>query len=170
MKKLLALIIVLASILTLASCLGGDPTGTPPAGDPTGELFTYEARDGGTYAITGLTDAGKQAKALTIPLEYNGGKVVVIASGAFSGGVAEKVTITADTNVKTIENGAFSGASKLKDLYIQVEDAGAILPPADFSGTHKDFTIYVPDGSFYDTDYFWSQVPGISDLLQFAGE
>ncbi len=168
MKKLLALIITLASVLTLASCLGGEPT--PPAGDPTGELFTYAARENGSYAISGLTDAGKTAKELTIPLEHEGGKVTVIASGAFSGGVAEKVTITADTNVKTIENGAFSGASALKELYILVQDAGAILPPADFSGTHRDFTIYVPEGSFYDTDYFWSQVPGIADMLQFAGE
>lgn len=168
MKKLLALLIVIASILTLASCLGGTPSG--PVEEPTGELFTYESRENNDYAITGLTDAGKAAKELTIPLEYEGGKVAVIGSGAFNGGVVEKVTITADTNVKTIENGAFSGASKLKELHIKVANAEAILPPADFSGTHKDFTIYVPDGSFYDTDYFWSQVPGIADMLQFAGE
>lgn len=170
MKKLLALIIVLASILTLASCLGGDPTGTPPAGDPTGECFTYSLLDNGTYSISGLTADGKAAKTLTIPLEYEGKSVTVIGAGAFSGGVVESVVIPADSNIGNIMTGAFADAGELKALYIHIMDATTIIPPADFSGTHKDFTIYVPEGSFYDTNYYWGEKDYIRDLIQFMGE
>ena len=114
MKKLLALLLVLASVFCLASCLGGETPEQPddPSDEPTGELFVYSEVQGG-YAISGLTDEGKTAKTLTIPTEYNGEKVIVIAANAFSGAAVEKLVLTEDTNVGKFENNAVAGASKL---------------------------------------------------------
>ena len=171
-KKILALILM-ASVLvfSFAACDFPVENGDQPlAGADSVKFFAFEERDDGTYAIVGLSAEGKQEKTLTVPLKYNDANVSVIASGAFSGGVVEKVIITKDTNVRLIENGAFSDAGELSALYIYFADAELILPPADFSGTSDDFTIYVPDGSYYDVDYFWSAVPGIKDMIQFMGE
>ena len=166
MKKLLALFIMLALMLALASCVAPDSEDEIP----TGECFTYSQLDSGEYAIVGLTDEGKTAKTLEIPTEYEGGKVVVIGANTFSGAAVEKLVITENTNIRKLENGAFAGASGLSSIYIYQPDAEKILPPESFAGTHKDLVIYVPEGSYYDTDYFWSQVPGISDMIEFMGE
>ena len=90
MKKLLALLLVLASVFCLASCLGGETPEGPeePDDKPTGELFVYSEVQGG-YAISGLTDEGKTAKTLTIPTEYNGEKVIVIAGDELEKGVVK---------------------------------------------------------------------------------
>ena len=170
MKKLLALLLVLASVFCLASCLGGETPEQPddPTDEPTGELFVYSEVQGG-YAISGLTDEGKTAKTLTIPTEYNGEKVIVIAANAFSGAAVEKLVLTEDTNIGKFENNAVAGASKLSAIYIYQPAAENILPPENFTGAAADLTIYVPEGSYYDTDYFWSQVPDIADMIEFMG-
>ncbi len=132
----------------------------------TEDLFTYSKIETG-YAVSGLTDEGKRVKALTLPTTYNGERVVVIAKDTFSGAAVEKLIITENTNLRKIENGAFDRASNLSSIYIYQFDAESILPPEDFSGAHEDLKIYVPEGSFYDTDYYWSQVPYIADMIEF---
>jgi hypothetical protein len=113
---------------------------------------------------------------LTVPLfaklkgdEYRRA-VTAIGEGAFAGSSVVKLTIGADSYLDTLRNGAFRGASNLRELYILKPYAESITPPADFSGVHSSFKIYVPDNSEYKTEYFWSQVPGISDLVIFIEE
>ena len=138
--------------------------------DPNWKYFRFTKRENGTYAITGLSYDGKREATLTLPLGYNGIKVTAISEGAFIGGVVEKVVIPSDSNIRIIENGAFSEAKTVTSLYIYFEKADALIPPADFYGTHKDFKIYVPEGSSYNVDYNWSDVAGIKRILNFIGE
>ena len=160
MKKLLALLLVLSSLFALASCT------SPEDEEATSEGFIFEPVSDG-YAIVGLTEEAKTAKTLEIPLEYEGKGVIVIAANAFGGSAVEKIIITEDTNIRKLENGAFAGASHLSALYIYQPDEKSILPPDNFTGTHKDFTIYVPEGSYYDTGYFWTK---FADMIEFIGE
>ena len=138
------------------------------AGD---EYFTYVKLENGNYMISGLSELGKTQKTLTVPLgvpiqgmDY-GAAVTIIGEGAFSGGVAEKIIIPAESYVAQMNNGAFSGASSVKELYIYKAEAETMNPPIDFSGTADGFVIHAPDGSDYLTGYFWSQLKNVTIIL-----
>ena len=133
--------------------------------DENAKYFLYEKREGGSYKIVGLTDEGKRQETLIIPLGYDTYKVTAIGKEAFAGAVAENIVITENTNLRMIENGAFSGATSVKSLKILYRDAASLSPPADFSGTSVLFRIYVPEGTDYDTDYNWVEVAGIKKIL-----
>lgn len=135
--------------------------------DPNAQYFRFDVRENGTYAITGLTAAGRKEYTLTIPLGYNGKKVTAISASAFDNGVVQKVILTEDTNVRMISNGAFKGADTVRQFYIYFEQADALIPPADFNGTHDEFKIYVPEGTSYNVDYNWVEVTGIRRILVF---
>ena len=169
MKKLLALILVLACTLALASCAGGNGGVTPEAGDNS-DSFVYALLEDGSYSITGLTDAGKLEKTLTIPATYEGKNVTVLSQGAFDGAAVETLIITEDTNVRVLANGAFSGAASLSKVYIYFANADQITPSTDFADTSKDLTIYVPEGSSSDVTYSWEPVANISGRIQYIGE
>ena len=62
-----------------------------------------------------------------------------------------------DTNLEIFETDAFRGASSLKSLVIYYMDATGIMPPASFAGVADGFTVYVPEGSSYEFDYYWSE-------------
>ena len=133
--------------------------------DENARYFLYEKREGGSYKIVGLTDEGKLQKTLTIPLGYNTYKVTAIGKEAFVGAVAESVIITENTNLRMLENGAFSGAVSVKALRILYPNAAMLAPPQDFFGTSDAFKIYVPESSDYDTHYNWVEVVGIRKIL-----
>lgn len=133
--------------------------------DENAKYFLYEKREGGSYRIVGLTDEGKRQKTLTIPLGYDTYKVTAIGKEAFVGAAADTVVITENTNLRMLENGAFSGALSVKALKILYPDAATLTPPADFSGASDAFRIYVPESSNYDTDYNWVEVAGIKKIL-----
>lgn len=131
--------------------------------DENEKYFTYERLPSGNYMITGLTKLGMKQNELTLPVsvkladsEYSIA-VTAIAENAFSGGVAERIVISSTSYISQIMNGAFLD-SGLRRLDIHVENAECILPPVAFTGVAQSFTVHVPDGSNYTTDYYWSQV------------
>ncbi|MBQ3015823.1 MAG: hypothetical protein IJD79_03480 [Clostridia bacterium] len=136
-----------------------------------GEFFTYEALANGNYKITGLTEAGKAEKTLTIPLgvEIGGSSlaaaITIIDEGAFAGGVVETVIIPENTYVTQLNNGVFRGSGTVKRLLIYKAEAETINPPFDFSGIAEGFEVHAPEGSDYTTSYYWSQLKGITVKL-----
>lgn len=153
-------------ILRFDAILGEDETPvlfdkTFTGTDDNAVYFTYsEITEGyytGAYVITGLSELGKAQNSLTVPLGSGGVKVVGISSGAFSGITASTLIIPKDTNIKYIENGAFSGAGSLEDLWLYVESGDAIAPPSSFAGVSRNFVVHVPRGSGFESHYYWGE-------------
>ncbi len=138
--------------------------------------FVYEKLANGNYMIVGLSETGKAQKSLTIPLGVKlegldfGAAITLIGEGAFKDSAAEKIIIPENTYITQMNNGAFSGASNLKDLYIHKKDESTINPPADFRGTAEGFVIHVPENSSYKEGYYWSQIKGITIELDIPEE
>jgi len=121
------------------------------------EYFTFERASNGAYTVTGLTSLGKKQKTLTLPLGYDGYKVMYIGESAFSGGVVTTLVIPEDTNIRVIKSGAFLGAGKLTDMWIYYPKEEDILPPSDFKGVSSDFVVHIPDESYYESGYYWGE-------------
>ena len=124
--------------------------------DPVCVYYEFTELSDGSYGVSGLTALGKEQSTLTLPLGYNGRKVTAIMENAFNGTTAERIVITADSNIVIIHNGAFFGASTVKDLSVYKTNAGDIMPPVDFAGVHPDFVVHVPVGTSYRDNYDWS--------------
>lgn len=149
----------------------------PVYGEILGEdLFTYERLANGNYMITGLTEAGRAATELTLPLGVRlpgldyAAAITVIGEGAFSGLSATKIIIPKDTYLTQMNNGAFMGAASVRELYIYKPDSETLNPPANFMGTAEGFTIHAPENSEYKTGYFWSQVKGVDIILDLPAD
>ena len=119
-------------------------------------LAIQEVADGKLSAT--VKDEYKNMDTLTIPKGYDTFMVTEIGKSFLSGTTVKRVIITADTNVATIMNGAFLGASSLKALEIQVMVAGSIIPPDSFDGAHPELVVYIPSGSDYKTHYGWGDM------------
>lgn len=124
--------------------------------DPVCVYYEFTELSDGSYGVSGLTALGKEQSILTLPLGYNERKVTAILENAFNGTTAERIVITADSNIVIIHNGAFVGASTVKNLSVYKTNAGDIMPPVDFFGVHPDFAVHVPVGSSYSDNYDWS--------------
>ena len=124
--------------------------------DPVSIYYELMLLPNGSYGISGLTELGKQQSVLTVPVGYNERKVTAILENAFAGTVAERIIIGADANIVIIHNGAFVGASSVKDLSVYKMNASDVMPPVDFYGAHPDFKVHVPIGSSYADHYDWS--------------
>jgi hypothetical protein len=122
--------------------------------DENAKYFTYEKAENGAYKITGLSELGKSEKVLTLPLGYNGVKVLYVGDEAFVGGVAEKIILPENSNIRAFTSYAFNEASALRDLWIYYPIAEDIMP-ADFSDMPSGFKIHIPPKSNYDFDYNW---------------
>lgn len=135
------------------------------------EYFEYARLDSGNYMITGLTELGKTQSELVIPLgvEIEGlgyaAAITIIGEGAFDGGNVERIVIPENSYVAQMNNGAFLGASHLRELYIYKFNAEAINPPANFVGAADGFEIHAPKDSDYLTGYFWSQLSDVRIIL-----
>ncbi len=125
--------------------------------DENAGFFTYERLENGGYRITGLSESGKTQRELTLPLGYNGYKVITVGKAAFSGSLLEKLVIPKNTNIRNLEALSFSGADKLSELWIYYPTEADILPPPDFTGVASGFKVHIPEGSSYDTGYYWSE-------------
>ena len=125
--------------------------------DENSKYFLYEKQSDGGYAIVGLSELGRRETELTVPLSYDSFKVTSIAEGAFTGSALEKLVIPNAAYLRSIENGAFTGASKLRELWIYKDTGDAIAPPLSFYGTASGFTVHVPKGSDYGYHYYWSE-------------
>ena len=126
--------------------------------DENAKYFTFERLESGSYAITGLTAEGLEMKTLTVPLGYDGYKVTDIKAGAFASSKLETLILTEDTNIVFFEGDTFTGASRLKDMYIYQPNGDLISPPTSVAGTASGFVIHVPLGSNYADGYYWSQI------------
>ena len=133
--------------------------------DENEKYFTYEAvvnskGDILGYKVTGLTEEGKKQKTLTIPLGAESYKITRIGDYAFEGGVATKVVIQditlADTVQLGIDDYAFKNSS-VKELHIYTFAEETVVPPAS-ANIPIGFKVYVPEGSYYSTGYYWSQL------------
>ena len=135
------------------------------------EYFTYEQLSNGNYMITGLTEEGKKQITLTIPRgvpqtgKTYGAAVTIIGAGAFEGGIAKTVIIPKDSYVTQMNNDVFRGASTVTQLRIYKPEAETLNPPVSFAGTADGFVIHAPEGSDYTTGYFWSQLGGVTIIL-----
>ena len=129
--------------------------------DPNMKYFTYDYAKNGAYIITGLTEEGKKQTTLTLPLGYNGKKVLYVGARAFEGGSVTSLIIPYDSNIKSFFDGAFLGASTLTDMYIYYPNDDPndenISPPPDFAGVSSKFVVHIPHNSSYDSGYFWSE-------------
>ena len=127
--------------------------------DENAQFFKYEKMSNGAYVIVGVKEEYLSERTLTVPLGYEGYKVVAIGKGALRGSSAETLIVTDDTNVRIFENGAFSGAGSLKQLYMYYPECADINPPDDFTGTADGFRVHIPAKSGYETDaYGWGDL------------
>lgn len=122
--------------------------------DENAKYFTFEVEKNGCIRITGLTELGKQQSSLTIPLGHEGRRVFSIGKNAFSGGIASKVTVTSDTNLRNFLEGSFdnSGVTDLYIYYNYTDDENKLFPAPNFGG----LTIHVPEGTTFISSYDWS--------------
>ena len=127
--------------------------------DENSVYFNYEKMQDGAYTIVGVKEEYLDEKTLTVPLGYQDYKVTKIAANAFVGSSVETLIVTADTNLRAFDNGAFDGAGSLKALYMYYSNCNEIEPPRDFNGVNEQFKVYVPENSEYETDaYGWGDV------------
>jgi hypothetical protein len=119
--------------------------------------FTYESSADGSYTITGLTELGKTKTTLTVPRGAESFMVTGIAEDAFADSELRELVIPENTNLKILMNDCFRGAGKLSRLVIHHEKEEDILPPYDFFGVAADFTVFIPDGSNYESGYYWGE-------------
>lgn len=127
--------------------------------DSDGPCFTYEEQNG-TLTATGLTAAGMEREALTVPTAWEGKPVSAIGIGAFHR--AENLReITIQPNIRAISDGVFDGCAALERIIIQSAQPSACrVGQRLLEGTKAG--IYVPREalSAYRTDYFWSVYGG----------
>jgi mitochondrial fission protein ELM1 len=120
--------------------------------------FVYEL-SGSTYAISSLTNQGKQKSSLTLPYSSDGIHVTRVLRHAFKDAV-NLGEIHIPNNITLIQNEAFDGCSNLKSIYIEQKDptkitvgmAGGLL-----DGANSSCYVYVPNESLskYQNDYNW---------------
>ena len=134
------------------------------ATDPNAAYFVSEMTDFGVR-LTGLTEAGKTMKELTIPVAVDGNRVVLLGAGFLKDGAAEKLVVpqgfeqfVVDTqsSILTFENDALAD-SGVREIWLYDRWEATIMPPSTFIGATVDLVVHVPAGSEYSSGYFWSE-------------
>lgn len=152
--------------------------------DENARYFTFEfvtERDPATgldrelgYRITGLSEVGKTMTELTIPVNYRGYRVTMLGASALAGGRVKTLILPSSfrqfavddvVQVFAFEDGCFAD-SGVRDLWIYIERAANIPPPASFAGMASDYVIHVADRTFT-VDYNWSQAHITDDHFAF---
>lgn len=117
--------------------------------------FNYEAAAGGVR-VTGLSAAAIGKTSLTVPMSINGKAVVSFSASVFvDNRTIENVYL--QNNIRTIEDGSFSGCIAMKRLYL-LHDSAARCTVNRGLLDGASFKVYVPSAlvSEYATSYFWS--------------
>ena len=125
--------------------------------DENSKYFVFEEASNGALSIVGLTELGKKQATLTVPVGYNGKKVIYISEGAFVGGEVRTLILTVDTNIRAFAVDSFKGASTLTDIIIYYMNEADILPPPSFYGASSSLRVHVPKDSGYESGYYWSE-------------
>ena len=122
------------------------------------DCFTYELVDG-RYTVTGLTEEGLGKSQLTIPYQVDGIYIDSFTAEVFAGNDrVEKITI--QDNISLLPDGAFSGCSSLKGIYLEHSAPGDIsVGYGLFDGTPGALTVYLPRDvlSLFTNNYFWGR-------------
>ena len=107
----------------------------------------------GAYCISGLTEEGRKATTLTVPLGYADYKVTAIGAGAFRGSAVKELIVTEDTNLRNFFNDSFIDC-QVTDVLIYYDftnEEDKLAPASYFYGVR----IHIPSGSAYSTHYDW---------------
>ncbi len=138
------------------------------------QYYTYKEFPGADgsivgYTVTGVTETGKSLVKLEIPAVYNGLSVITVAAGTLVG-CTSLTDLTIRSNIISIENGSFSGATSLKRLHIYNEDemSMSVAPTGLFDGAGSDITIcFYTKSSFdaYTAGYYWGNYSSMMRLI-----
>ena len=125
--------------------------------------------------ITGLTDIGKKFTEIAIPQQINGTTIKNIANSAFKY-CTGLTSITIPDSVTSIGDYAFSGCSKLQDIYITDIAAWCNISGLkylmDYGSSNKKFylndefvtTLIIPDGVTTIPSYSFSGCSGLTSI------
>ncbi len=131
-----------------------------PAEDINSKDFVFdlitEGELKGYYAIVALSPDAEGKANLTIPVAVNARRVALVKSEAFYGSEVRNLYIPRAVTKLVFEDGVFSGAEKVSDLWIETDDPDAVTPPSDF-GAAKDILVHVPPESEYSTHPVWNK-------------
>ena len=123
--------------------------------DRDADCFLYEEQDG-ALIITGLSETGWQRASLTVPASRSGKAVTALAKNAFAG--AENLeSVTLQASLRTIQDGAFAGCDRLREIILLQGDPGyCTVGTGLLEGT--DAVVVVPADRYgnYCTNYFWA--------------
>lgn len=89
----------------------------PSSHEAKDDLFVYVIEDG-TAALCGLTEEGSKQTQVSVPSEIAGHPVEIIRASAFAG-YSELLSIRIPACVRMIEDGAFAGCEKLREIVIE---------------------------------------------------
>ncbi len=129
------------------------------APEDTSGFFLYRD-EGETLTLTGLSESGLAEKTLTLPVQYGGKPVTAIAENAFRGANRlEKIVIPENNALTLIHNGAFAGAPKLGEIYMEGVCDGITVAENLMDGTPADCIITVKRAYYgnFAGDYFWAR-------------
>ena len=118
-------------------------------------LFIYVIEDG-TAALCGLTEEGGKQVSVSVPPEIAGHPVEIIRASAFAG-YSELLAIRIPAGVHMIEDGAFAGCEKLREIVMEGSSPEeCIVGKRLLTGT--DAKILVPPDALtaYRLNYNWS--------------
>lgn len=119
------------------------------------EFFVYEIQ-GGVAALYGLTEEGRKQTSVRVPAETGGHSVEIIRASAFAGNSVLQ-SIQVPSGVHLIEDGAFAGCKKLREIVMQGRSPEeCIVGKRLLEGTNAK--ILVPSDSLtaYRLNYNWS--------------
>lgn len=153
-RKCILALMSLVLLVALASCGSAIES---PADVNWEECLVCESVNG-IMTVTGVTDLGKEQKALVIPASADGVAIQSIAQGAFSGCQQLKtIYINADANISYLNNGAFQGAISLTSIVIHKRHSEITVSSGLMDGAASGASFYVPDDYYSDyvTDYQW---------------
>jgi hypothetical protein len=126
-------------------------------GDSTdADCFYWEVGDG-SVTLTGLTEKGKAAETITIPVTCDGLPVTGFTAEVFRENRVIREIVIQD-NIHQIADRSFNGCSQLERLVLESNQPSKCAVGAELlAGTNCK--IYVPESavSDYQTNYFWQQ-------------
>ena len=120
------------------------------------DCFTYTLAEDG-WIISGLTEKGRTAQALILPVSLEGQSVVGIAADALTEAAALR-EVTIQENIGTLYDGMFAGCSRLEKV-ILTGDSPSSYTVGDGLMEGAEFFICVPSSVLdaYRRHYSWQQ-------------
>ena len=118
------------------------------------DCFTYR-REGNTWIIVGLTEAGAERSSLTVPYQVSGLYVKGFTADVFAGNrtVAE---ITLQENIASVPDNSFDGCRRLKKIILTHSKPSALsVGYSLLNGTNSKIYVQEAYVNTFINDYFW---------------